>query len=306
MSKSVLCLLLSLAAGCVQERVGLRHVSQIETRTKGISFVDDGKTVDIGMAGNTCRFDVDSGVITLDADIAQGEDDAVVDSWNGNTVVISRAGGFIMTDDYMNSNLIHIFPGRNIADARFTEEGITALISDNNSCQFGRFTTTSETTVQIDDICPTDSNQFDVNRETGFSFVATDEAIMTYGPLGFEYYAPRADKIKWDDAMQMLYATSSGRDVTAYDSSGTARWVTELNGRITAFDDMGAAESMIAMVELADGSGELVIIDSQTGQVRKTFPTPSAAKQIIASRDGETLAVVLDNETHFFTINTVY
>ena len=304
MRKSVLCLLLSFAAGCVQERVDLMHVSKIETRTRGIGFADDGKAADAGMAGNTCRFDIKSGYITLDSDLAQGEDDTVTDAWNGNTVISSHSGGFIMSDGYMTSNPIHVFPGRNVTDARLTEDSVTVLINENNDCQIGRHTASTEVTAQIDGECPTDVNQFDVNRETGTAYFTSPDGVMTYGPLGFDYFVPRADKIEWDEVTQTLYTATSGNDVTSYDINGDVRWSASLNGRVVSFDDMGTAEAMIAMVELPDGSGELVILDAQTGQVRKSFPTPTAANHIIVSRDGGTLAVVLDNETHFFTINT--
>lgn len=299
---TILSMLILLAAGCVQERVDLKHVSQIGFRTKGVSFVDDGKSVDSGMAGNTCRFDVDMGVITLDTDVAQGEEDSVTDSFNGNTVVVSRSGGFVITQDYSNPDLIHIFPGRNVTDARLTQESALALINENNECQIGWYSSTSETTHGVDE-CPS-ANQIDLQRETNTAFFVSGEGIMTFTPLGVEYFAPRADALKWDSVTQALYTSTDGRVLTAHNLDGSVRWVAELSGRITSFDDMGTAEAIIIMVETDDAHGELVILDAHTGQIKKTFETPTAARDVIVSQDGRTLAAVLDNETHFFSVNT--
>lgn len=294
-------IMLILLVGCVQERIDLKHVSQIGVQTRGISFLEDGSAVDSGMAGNTCRFDVGAGVVTLDTDVAQGEEDSVTDSYDGNTVVVSRSGGFVITQDYRNPDLIHIFPGRNVTDARLTQETALALINENNECQIGWYSNTAETTHRVED-CPS-SNQIDLQRESNTAFFVSGEGIMTFTPVEVEYFAPPADALKWDNATQALYTTTDGRILTAYNHDGSIRWTSELSGRATSFDDMGAAEAVIVMVETDDRRGEMVIFDAHTGQVKKTIETPSAARDIIVSQDGRTLAAVLDNETHFFTIN---
>lgn len=301
MKKSLMSMLLIFAASCVQESVALKHVSQIDARTRGISFVDD-QSVDTGMAGNTCRFDIRTGVIVTDQDIVQGEEDAVTDAYDGDTVIVSKSGGFVMNENFENTNLVHLFPGENVTDARFTSDGVLALIDDNNNCQIGWHTSDTESTAQIGGACPS-TEQFDVSRDLATAYAASIEGVTAYTQSESEIIAPPAVMLKWDDASQALYTTHDGRDITAYNANGTVRWSAEMSGRITSFDDMGTSSAVMAMVE-TNGAGELIILDAASGQVKKTFPTPTAAPKIIVSGNGRTLAVVLESETHFFVINS--
>ena len=55
------------------------------------------------------------------------------------------------------------------------------------------------------------------------------------------------------------------------------------------------------MTSLWDGSGNVVVLDGHTGELRTETSTPSAAK-IQVSDNGEVMAAILPDTVHFYDI----
>jgi dipeptidyl aminopeptidase/acylaminoacyl peptidase len=89
--------------------------------------------------------------------------------------------------------------------------------------------------------------------------------------------------------------------VRAWDFDGTPRWTAELDDAVVALEHGGTQG--IAIVSISDDEGgRVVMLDGWTGLVIEEVATPSVVPGFAVSRDGSTLALVLDDETHFYDL----
>ena len=78
------------------------------------------------------------------------------------------------------------------------------------------------------------------------------------------------------------------------------RWNAVLPGNVVAIDVMKG--SVAVMIALGNGTGELIVLDGITGLETSNLTTPTPAEDVKVSPDGDTLAMVLPREVHFFNV----
>jgi hypothetical protein len=294
-------MLFSLSIGCVRESSWIQHISQIETRSRGVEFTGNSDFADIGMLGNTCRFDFRAGAIGADADFAQGEDDVVLDSFDTNVVIKGSSGVYII-DDWMQTFSTPDTQGSNVVTALLTSEGYATVAEDGPDCKVTWRSGVDSVESKLNINCP-DINGLSVDRLSGTVFLSTEAGTLLALPEEVKNVGSPANLIKWDSSSRMLYTSDlNSHEVTAVGLDGAPKWVVETEGAITSIDDMGPADAAVVMTRTSTG-GEILVIDSATGTVINRTPTPAEADRVITSPDGRTLAVVLENEVHFFSIN---
>jgi hypothetical protein len=289
---------LLVTVGCTQQQVSLQHASSLETRVRGVGMMSDGQSADVGMAGNTCRFDIGSSVIGADADVAQGEADVVHDGFGDRSIVVGASGVFVVDAGYGANT--PVYPGSDIASGRFTEDGIALLHGDGQVRWLGG---ADEVAVVLPEGQQADERGFAVDRASGTAFVGTGAGAYAMSPSGMIDLGVVGDLVAFDNASGAVFvATEGGRELSALEVDGTPRWSLALDGVVTAMDDMGEGSAIAVMTDV-DGAGQLLVVDGATGAVKMDQATPSAAPGISVSENGRSMAVILENEVHFFNVN---
>lgn len=284
--------------GCTSQQVELRHASTLETRVRGVGMMDDGQSADVGMAGNTCRFDIGAAVIGADADVAQGEEDVVHDAFGESSLVVGTAGVFVV-DPGGFAGTTPVIPSGEITTGRFVADGITTVRANREIAW-----SADGASVELPDGELVQTEGFTVDRSTGTAFAATGTSLFSVTPAGVTELGGAADLAAFDAASGALYVASAGEsEVSALEVDGTPRWSLDVGGAVTALDDMGDGASVAAMVEAPEGHGRLLVLDGATGEIKMDYPTPSAAPGIVVSPNGRSMAVILRNEVHFFDVN---
>lgn len=292
---------MTLALGCTSEGSWIQHTSMIETRSRGVEFTEDGNFADIGMVGNTCRFDFRAGVIGGDADFAQGEDDIIQDAY-GSRVVVKGTTGVYVVDDWLQNPATPEMQGQNVIAARLTNTSYAVLAESGEECNV---TWGDGTTSKLGTKCP-DTAGFSIDRISGSVFLATELGTFVMTQDGHQDLNVDSDMLAWNSNSQTLYTSKLNSGViTATGVDGFEKWSVETEGIVTSIDDLGTSDGVVVMVGRQDG-GEILILDSETGSMRERAPTPSPADRILASPGGDSLAVVIESEIHFFSINTSF
>ena len=86
----------------------------------------------------------------------------------------------------------------------------------------------------------------------------------------------------WDASADVLYVGGLGADTLhGFEFDGAQRWSAELAGGITALASMGTSGSAAVSIELADGSGEFVVVNGVTGVLSEDLrPAALAARDL--------------------------
>ena len=287
-------LALLVATGCTTNQVGVQHTAQLETRTRGLALLDDEASSLVGMSANSCQVDTSSGAIGMDVDVAPGEDDYVTDAVGTDAIIVGQGGVYVLDGTGFGSSEPMV-PMANVSDARLTQNlDIVALSNDGTVTWNG-----------ADPVQTSGASDFAIDRITGTAFVVDGNGLTAVTPGGVTSTAAGAyDLVAYDPATDAVYvAAVGGTEVRALEVNGTQRWAAELGGFITSLDDMGSAGSVAIMMELDSGMGELVVLDGRSGEQLSSITTPSAAEQVLVGNNGESMALVLPSEVHFFTVD---
>lgn len=286
--------------GCTQQQVSLQHASSLETRVRGVAILADGQNADVGMAGNTCRFDMGQSVIGADADVAQGEEDVVHDGFRDGSLVVGGGGVFIVDGPNYGGNT-PVVPGGDITTSRFTEDGLATV--RNNTAVTWSESGVDSASVSLPDGAIIENRGFTVDRMSGTAFAATSEGVFAITPDGAVALGGAGDLASFDSATGALYvATEGGSELVALEADGSPRWSVTVEGVITSMDDMGDGSAVAVMADV-NGKGQLMVLDGLTGEIKMDQTTPSAAHGLVVGPTGRSMAVILENEVHFFNVN---
>lgn len=282
------------AVGCTTNQVGVEHTAQLETRARGLALLDDQDSSQVGMAGNTCQVQTSTGAIGADVDVAPGEEDVVTDAFGTDTVIIGQAGVYVL-DGSGWGGYEPVVSQVGVTDARLTDSLDVVALSDSGSVSWNGG----------DPVATSGASDFAIDRVSGTAFVVDGSGLSVVTPDGATTTATgNYDLVAYDPASDAVYvATIGGSEVRALEVNGTQRWAADLGGSITSLDDMGAAGSVAIMMEVPSGMGELVVLDGRSGEQLSSVATPSAADEVLVGNNGESMALVLPNEVHFFSID---
>ena len=288
-----------------QSELELRHLSALETPTRGLVLAEGGDMARAGMYETTC--DVDSETASPGADYdARGEDDTVVaggTSPSRGLVSVVWAGGalHVNTPDDTGGGRGLVLDG--FVGAGFRGRGLVEVHGTGTECT----ATWRDLDLAIEDSVslPSSTCQGGPVANSGHGldvFVATREDITVADPGGSTPFGAGADLLAWDDTAQVLYAANRGESwVQGWEHDGTLRWEVTLGGGVRGLDDLGARGAAAVTLDTTDG-GAFVVLDGQTGAVLEDLDTPSAAESVVASANGETVALVLETEVHFYAL----
>lgn len=294
-------LLLAGASGCTTQSVTFEHQSELDTNTRGVALLDDGLHGQAGMYGVTCRVNVADASIGEDYDFPTS-DEQVVDGGTIGTdpavLVISPVGAHITypnrgwdwsTSEYDNPNLV---------DGAVYDDGIVVLLNDG-SVQWVSGDQVASAPAAVD------ASAYGISvSPSGTAFIGTSTGVVVVDQGGSpSTIGTEADIVVWDESAEVLYTALSGTTtLSGIEADGTVRWTTEMPGTITSLDAMGPLAQAAVMVEDASGTGELITVDGFTGEITSSLTTPSAAEALVTSGNGHTMALVLQNAVHFFTV----
>jgi len=309
MMRSVTLLALLFSAGCDRGAPSLfEHSGELEVQTRGLVLHDDGDDGHAGMFETTCSFDT-SGDLTGDVDYGpDSEDVRDAGDLDGEPVVLIQEPDtvHILTPDedgWWDGNGEEdpgvSVPG--VIDSRLLDEGLVVVRENQGACVVQWPETGNSEQIEIPDD-PCTIRDLAADRVNGTAFVVTQDsgvvAVTTEGSTSLDV---DGDLVAWDESAQVLYvAMKGGHAVWALESEGFERWRVDVDGSVMALDDMGSRGAVSVMVERADNSGVVIGFDGYTGEEIFSFDTPTSSKDLIVSGNGDTIACVLQSETHFF------
>ncbi len=279
------------AVGCAPGNAAFQYESTLYDSTRGL-VLQDADTAQAGMVGNTCEVRVDSAGVGRDVDVAES-DDHVEDAFAGVVLVRGTSGLHLYQPAGYTGGGSPILPGDDVLGGALIDGGVVAVSGDNGNLRVSW--TGDQVTSQ-----PIAGTQFDgltVDRTSGTAFVVSDGAIEAVGPDG-THSVDGGDFAAWDAAAEVLYvADRGGHELRGVEADGGRRFATPMDGDISAIGSLNGQ----AVVSIAGaGAGQLVFVDGFTGEVTDSEPTPGAADALRSSPHGDTLAVVVDGQTHFF------
>jgi hypothetical protein len=290
--------------GCTSETDTFEHRSELYIQTRGLALYEDGQTGSAGMWETTCEFTTKDGETTTDMD-APGDKDEILDasttSLDQPTVLISTpTGTYIGFPEQMDEP--HELWVTGVIDANFVDQGIVTL-ANPGSCQVNWGNSDSVTTIEVPQgYCDAPSVSIDSDFTSGMVVIATADDGAIVRPDEVIQIEGLGDLVAWDRFTQTIYAAHSGSSqVRGHGVDGGLLWESEVQGTIVSLDDMGPHGAALVMVSQWDGSGNAVVLDGHTGELRTETPTPSAAK-IQVSDNGEVMAVILPDTVHFYDI----
>lgn len=292
-------------SGCQPEFDGeFRHRSVLERSTNGLVLHDDGGAGHAGMMGSNCPFETDFGLVTGDYDLPD-EDEEVQDIGShvlgSNSILLVQPNTINvlnkMTGEYA-TDIMHV---PDAVAGRFFDEGIVALLRGDDSCMVDWIDDDgNETTIETGDCSP---GSFDVDPQTGTAYLGGPVAVEIVTPAGSIDAEVSGDLVAWDPSAEVTYvATLDGDLVEAIEPDGTLRWSTAVPGIVKVLAPAGNKGAAAVMLEQRDGGGLLVYLDGWTGDQISKLETPSAAKGLAVSANGGNIAMILNDQTHFYGV----
>jgi hypothetical protein len=276
---------------------GLEHRSTLRVPALGLALFDDGEAGRAGMYASSCPFATQNGQVTGDYDI-DGDSEAVTDGGTSaigaETAVLVEPFAVHLIDSAGVEDLHETFDVAGATDARLAPDGVVALTRVDGVCAL----VWPVSGVSVDVAC----GPIDTTAEG--SVVVGGDAVVVVAPDGTTgaLVDERADWVVVDDSVEAVYTARKGvPEVRAWDFDGTPRWTAELDDAVVALEHGGTQG--IAIVSISDDEGgRVVMLDGWTGLVIEEVATPSVVPGFAVSRDGSTLALVLDDETHFYDL----
>jgi len=294
----------ALFAGCQPQFEGeFRHRSVLQRSTQGLVLLDDGSAGHAGMLGTNCPFETDYGMVTGDYDLP-GEDEEVQDI--GRHVL--GANSILLVQDHavhiLNKNdgdyAVESLDVSQVIGGRFFDGGVVTVSGGDAGCLVDWFGDQGDG-LQVE---TAGCDAFDVDPIDGTTYIDTVEGgVRIVTPSGSVDTPVSGDLLAWDAVSEVTYVASLGGDtVDALTPEGEVRWRTTLSGSIQVLEAAGRRGAAVVMLERPDESGLLVYLDGWTGDELSRLETPSAAKGVSVAGNGGSIALVLDDETHFYGV----
>jgi hypothetical protein len=298
--------LCGLVAGCAEQADPiLTHQSRMQQQTRGLALHESGDSGHAGMRGTNCPFETVFGSLTGDYDLPDDEEEVqdvgYSNQFGAETVVLiqrnlqslhllKKADGEYETDS-------QDVPG--VIEGRLSDLGLVALVNDDLGCGVVWIDTGIRAEI------PGCSGGFTVDPDTGTAFVVgLDNGVDRVTPgNGADPLGADGDLVIWDDVTQALYVATTGEtSIRAFEADGAERWQSDVGGPIHAIEYGGAIGAALVSWETKDGNGGLTWLDGWTGDEVHSDQTPGPAPAMSVSGNGQMIAVILEDEAHFYRI----
>ena len=282
------------AAACTSENE-LRFVSTLDAETNGVALSEDGNDSHVGMSGMTCTISTEWGCPVDDADLPTSEE-RVLDHFEGMTLASSAlavhqidADGWRRTDDLDVAG---------VRAARYTAQGMVMLRGDVDAC----FVQQGEQQTSVPGaLCDADI-KVHVDRDQGSLYAATHKGVYAMDAKGAERIED-GDLVAWDRRLQQIYTATSGEpELRATTRGGEEVWSTDLGMPIQSVAARGNKGQVLVLTDGSDGFGVLHRLDGETGKPIAASELPDSAGEIEVSGNGHTVAIIRDEEVHYFSM----
>lgn len=303
MRNGLVAVALLIATGCTTDAMTFSHDSQVETMHRGVAMLDDAPSAQIGMVGNTCQADTNTGMIGTDIDVATGAEESPVDASTTETLVIAEQGAYVVDQNSWGMER-PVVEANDIVAAQFTDDGIVTLSDNGGTTTVDWFGNNGQPEGSVTLPAGDYNTGLTVDKSTGVVYVpGTDGVVVASQDDGATTLADGASLAAWDATANVLYVATEGMtEVRALEVDGSTRWTVDVGAPVVSIDDMGPQGAAAVMVG-DQSAGELVVLDGATGAVVASMSTPSAAQQVMVGNNGRSMAMVLPNEVHFFSVN---
>jgi hypothetical protein len=275
------------------------HQSSVLTTARGVELSQDGSYAQVGMIGNTCQIDVQTGLFATDLDVVPNEEDVVLDVFANQTLVIGegRQGLTVMKNDWSGDNY-RIDVG-NVQHATFGRDQVVVVTGDNQSCSLqsydgGQMVGEVEVPCQI--------NSLNFNSQTSTSYLSTGSNVIVVGPSGVSAIDFAPEIISFNQSLGIFYGATDNY-ISAVNEVGEVLWTKTFQSDVYAMDDVESSGDLIVIIG-SDSMGEVIVLDGGSGEVKSTFLTPgiSEGNRIRVSDNGQSMAIVLRDAIHFYKI----
>jgi hypothetical protein len=298
----------ALAGGCAspEQATALQHEATMTRVTRGLVLHETGERGHAGMFGTNCPFETRFGRVTGDYQLPD-EDEEVQDggpsSLGDETVLLVQPHRNVVhlleksTGDYEHERVRWY----GVISGRLTLDGLVGLAEDDDGgCSIQWLE--DEAVVSSVEAPHCDAGAFDASPG-GTVLLGLDDGAVLVRPDELPVQVEADGRlVVFDPAMDHWYVAREGADeVVAIDNSGARLWSTVVDGPVVALGHAGARGAAVVSHELGEGGG-VTYLDGRTGDELGQVGTPSAAPKVTHSGDGSTLALVLDEEAHFYSV----
>jgi hypothetical protein len=286
---------LALAVTACTSENELRFVSTLDATTYGVALSEDGNNSHVGMSGMTCTVSTEWGCPVDDADLPT-EEERVLDHFEGLTLASSTgavhqidADGWRRTDDIEVDG---------VRAARYTNQGLLMIRGDSEAC----FVQSDSTQTSVPGaLCDTDV-KVQVDRDAGVLYAATGKAVYTVDEEGADKIE-QSDLVAWDRRLEQRYTATNGESTLhATTRDGNEVWTTDLDLPIRSLSARGNKGQVLVLTDSSDGFGLLHRLDGETGRPLSSSELPDSAGEIEVSGNGHAVAIIRDEEVHFFSL----
>jgi len=295
MRNASLIAVITLAVTACTSENELRFVSTLDAETNGVALSEDGNDGHVGMAGMTCTISTEWGCPVDDADLPTTEE-RVLDHFEGMTLASSSlavhqidADGWRRTDDLEIDG---------VRAARYTQKGLLLVRGDRDDCvvQSGQQQTSVPGALCGDHV------EVEVDREKGALYAATGKGVYALDEKGAEQIDP-GNLVAWDRTLKHIYTATRGEPVIhATTRGGEPVWSTDLGTPIRSIATRGDKGQVLVLTDSSDGFGIMHRIDGETGKTLSSSDLPDSAGDIEVSGNGHMVAIIRDEEVHFFSM----
>ena len=302
------------ATGCDFESANFDYDSTLYQRTDGVALkgydaMYGGNRAQVGMNSMTCEVDQATSMLGNDYDYAATDTDRVTDAglMDDSMVVLVTTGDVLhiqYNDGWVTGADSVTVPG--VHDALVSTDGPVVLSDDGSGCAVKWVGTGgSDTSRALGGSCS--DYGFAVDPSTGHAYIGSDSGVTHVTPNGSEVVTEQATQIvAWDATADVLYAAEYGSMVIrGLEADGTERFATDVGASILSIDDLGTRGAALLSVSNIDNTGGVIVVDGMTGAIETTQGTPSAVEHIVGSPDGGSMALIDEDQVHFYRVGTL-
>lgn len=295
--------------GCVpapDEDAPIRYRSTLTASTHGLVLHEDGETGHAGMFETNCPFETEGGDVTGDYDLPDhGEEvqDGGTSPLGPRTVVAVLGSKVHLLEKSTGEYLLDKLRWEGVEEVRLYDDGLVGEVDDGpQGCTIEwRVDHFPVASVALEpSVC---GGAMDAGWD-GTTVVGGPERLAFVTPIGATFVDTGADRLAWDDASGLAYATADGEgEVRAWTPGGELAWSTVVDGRIRALSQAGERGAAVLSWERLDGTGVVSWLAGTDGSVVAEIATPSAAQAVRVSADGSVVALVRPDETYFYAVH---
>ena len=291
---------IALLSACSGDQVSFDLRTTMDARTNGVVLSDDGAMGDAAMFDQICAFDAMQGEVIGDLDLGES-DERVLDAFGPH--VLAAADGALHLVDRNDISNIEATYAIDAIEAKVLHNGIVSLVQSQAECRVIFDINGLSTEVNVPGMTCDNGCDLAVDREREIAFVANGESLaaVTLDGVTFFENGAMASMVAYDPIGDVVMVSNTGyNDIRGMDIDGNVLWDVEASGNVFDSGVSGEIGATAFMIEHENG-GEVVVLDSVTGEQRLGQLTPDVA-DISVSLDGGTIALSTPDSVFIYDV----